>query len=79
MDKYYVSRPKRNNNNSHLCFPSLTRSLNDLLSFSIYLEDGKNKEIEFNSGEVEMSILNFEIDIFLRWAEELDKIKHCNK
>ena len=57
---------KEINNNSHLCFPSLTRSLNDLLSFSIYLEDNKNKEIEFNSGEVEMSILNFEIDVFLR-------------
>ena len=42
---------KEINNNSHLCFPFVTRSLNDLLSFSIYLQDDKNKEIEFNSGE----------------------------
>ena len=38
-------------NNSHLCFPFVTRSLNDLLSFSIYLLDDSNKEIEFTSGE----------------------------
>ena len=39
------------NNNSHLCFPFMNRSLNDLTSFSIYLPDDKNKEIEFESGE----------------------------
>ena len=38
------------NNNSHLCFPFVTRSLNDLTSFGIYLQDDNNKEIEFNSG-----------------------------
>ena len=42
---------KEINNNSHLCFRFVTRSLNDLLSFSIYLQDDKDKEIEFNSGE----------------------------
>ena len=53
-------------NNSHLYFPLVTRSLNDLLSFSIYLQDDKNKEIEFNLGEQKISILNFQIDVFLR-------------
>ena len=42
---------KERNNNSHLCFPFVTRSLNNLLSFSIYLQGNKNKEMEFNSGE----------------------------
>ena len=56
---------KERNNNSHLCFPFLTKSLNDLLSFSIYLQDHKNKEIEFNSGERKISILNCQIDVFL--------------
>ena len=50
-----------------------------MLSFSIHLRDDKNKEIEFNSGEQKISILNFQTDVFLRWAEELDRIKHCNK
>ena len=34
-----------------MCFPFVTKSLNDLLSFSIYLQDDKNKEIEFYLGE----------------------------
>ena len=42
---------KEINNYSHLCLPFVTRSLNDLTSFSIYLQDDKNKEIEYNSGE----------------------------
>ena len=41
---------KEINNNSHMCFPFVTKSLNDLFNFSIYLQDDKNKEIEFNSG-----------------------------
>ena len=57
---------KEINNNSHLCFPFVTRSLNDLTSFSIYLQDDKNKEIEFKSGEQKISILNFQIDVYLR-------------
>ena len=60
-------------------FPFVTKSLNDLLSFSIYLQDDKNKEIEFNLGEKKISILNFQNDVFLRSVEELDKIKHLNK
>ena len=58
------------NNNSHLCFPFLTRSLNDLTSFSIYLQDDQNKEIKFNSDEQKINILNFQIDIYLRWVKE---------
>ena len=57
---------KEINNNSHLYFPFVTKSLNDLLSFSIYLQDDKNKEIEFNYGGKKISILNFQIDVFLR-------------
>ena len=57
---------KEINNNSHLWFPFITRSLNDLTSFSIYLQDDKNKEIEFNSGEKKISILNFQIDVCLK-------------
>ena len=37
---------KEVNNNSPLCFSFITRSLNNLLSFSIYLQDDKSKEIE---------------------------------
>ena len=57
---------KEINNNSYLCFPFITRSLNDLTSFSMYLQDNKNKEIEFNSGEKKVSILNFQVDVYLR-------------
>ena len=57
---------KEINNNSHLCFPFVTRSLNDLTSFSIYLQDGKNKEIEFISGERKISSLNFQVDVCLK-------------
>ena len=53
---------KEINNNDKI----VTRSLNDLTSFSIYLQDDKNKEIEFNSGEQKISILNFQIDMYLR-------------
>ena len=57
---------KEINNNSHLCFPYVTRSLNDLTSFSIYLQDDKNKEIKFKSRKQKISILNFQIDVYLR-------------
>ena len=53
---------KEINNNDKI----VTRSLNDLTSLSIYLQDDKNKEIEFNSGEQKISILNFQIDMYLR-------------
>ena len=34
---------KEINNNNYLCSPFVTRSLNNFLSFSIYLQDDKNK------------------------------------
>ena len=57
---------KEINNNSHLCFPFATKSLNDLVSFSIYLVDDNDKELDFTAGEKKISILNFQIDVFLR-------------
>ena len=42
---------KEINKNSHICFPFITRSFNDLTSFSIYLQDDSNKKIEFKVGE----------------------------
>ena len=39
------------NNNSHLCFPFITRTFSDLTSFTITLQDDQNKKIEFESGE----------------------------
>ena len=56
---------KEINNNSHLCFPFITRSFKDLTSFSIFLQDDTNKKIEFKSNEKNPSIFNFQIDIFL--------------
>ena len=56
---------KEINNNSHLCFPFITRSFKDLTSFSIFLQDDTNKKIEFKSNEKKPSIFNFQIDIFL--------------
>ena len=35
---------KEINNNSHLCFPFITRSFSDLTNFSIFLQDNKNKK-----------------------------------
>ena len=60
-------------------FSVLTRSLNDLTSFIIYLQDDQNKEIEFNSGEKKINILNFQIDVYLRLIEEKKQIKQHNK
>ena len=67
---------KEINNNSHLCFPFATRSFSDLASFSIFLQDDRNKKIEFTSGEKKISIFNFQIDIFVTLAslEELSKL-----
>ena len=42
---------KEINNSSHLCFPFVTRTLSDLTSFTINLQDDQNKKIEFKSGE----------------------------
>ena len=53
-------------NTNHICFPFVTRSFNDLTSFSIYLQDNQNKKIEFNTEEKKISILNFQIEMFLQ-------------
>ena len=42
---------KEINNNSHICFPFIKRSFNNLTSFSIYLQDDSNKKIEFKERE----------------------------
>ena len=56
---------KEINNNSHLCFPFITRSFSDLTSFNIFLQDDQNKKIEFKEGEKKISIFNFQIDVYL--------------
>ena len=43
----------------------MVKSFSDLSSFSIYLQDYNNKKIEFKSGEKNISIINFQIDIFV--------------
>ena len=50
---------KEINNNSHLCFPLITRSFSDLTSFSIFLQDDQNKKIEFKEGEKTYAFLIF--------------------
>ena len=42
-----LEEQKEINNSRHLCFPFSTKTLNNLLSFSIYLLDDNNKEITF--------------------------------
>ena len=56
---------KEINNASHLCFPFVTRTLSDLTSFTIQLQDDQNKKIQFESGEQKTCIFNFQIDIYL--------------
>ena len=51
---------KEINNNSHLCFSFTSKSLKDLLNYSIYLVAENNKEIDFTAGKKKISILNFE-------------------
>ena len=58
-----------NNNSEHLSFSFVTSTLNDLLNFSINFIDDNNKTIEFNTGETKISILNFKIEVFLKWTE----------
>ena len=60
-----LEEEKEINNCRHLCFPFTTKTLNDLLSFSIYLLDHNNNEITFVDGE-KKSIRNFKIDVLLR-------------
>ena len=59
--------------NTSLYFPFTTRSFSDLTSFNIYLQDDSNSKIEFKSREKKISIFNFQIDIYLIWAEKIDE------
>ena len=52
-------------NNRHLCFSFSMKTLNDLLSFSIYLLYDNNKEITFEDNKKKISILNFKTDFFV--------------
>ena len=61
-----LGEQKEINNIRHICFPFATKTLNDLLSFSIYLIDDSNNELTFLAGEKKIRILNFKIDVFLR-------------
>ena len=56
---------KEINNNNHLCFLFITRTFSDLTSFSIFFQDDQNKKIEFDTNEKKVSILNFQIDVYL--------------
>ena len=47
------------NNNTHLCFPFITKSFSDLSSFRIYLQDNNNKKIELKSGEKKLVFSTF--------------------
>ena len=62
---------KEINQSSHLCFPFITKSFNDLTSFSIYLQDISNEKINFESNEKKVSIFNFQIEIFLSLVDNL--------
>ena len=54
----------KDKNSVHISFSFETKSLADLLSFSLYLIDGQNNKITFNDGETKIIILNFKIEIF---------------
>ena len=47
----------------HFAFNFITRNISDLLKFSITLVDGSNKKIQFNKGEENIPIINFDIEI----------------
>ena len=52
-------------NAEHLAFPFKALSLKNLLSFSIFLIDENNKEIEFAEGENKINTVNLIINVFL--------------
>ena len=75
---------KEINNNSHLCFPFITRSFSDLTSFNIFLPDYQNKKIEYKDGENEISITIYKysklsnrhlFDIMVKKFKNQQKIK----
>ena len=46
-----LEEQKEINNSRNLCFPFIIKTLNDLLSFSIYLLDDNNEEFTFVDGK----------------------------
>ena len=60
-----LEEQKEINNSRHFCFPFSTKTLNDLLSFDIYILDDNNKEITFEDNEKKIGILNFKTDVFV--------------
>ena len=61
-----LEEQKEINNCKNLCFSFTTKTLNDLLSFSINLLNDNNKQTTFAKNLKEITILNFKIDVFLR-------------
>ena len=55
------------------------KTLNNLLSFGIYLIDDSNNELTFLADEKKISILNFKIDVFSRWIEDLNQVGQTSK
>ena len=60
-----LEEQKEINNSRHFCFPFSTKTLNDLLSFDIYILDDNKKEIAFEDNEKKIGILNFKTDVFV--------------
>ena len=56
---------KELNISNHICFPFVTKTFSDLTSFTILLLDYTNNKIEFKRGEKKVSILNYQIDVYL--------------
>ena len=76
---------KEINNNSHLCFPFITRSFKDLTSF--FLQDDTNKNIEFKSSKKKKKVFStFKLTFSymsrqaikdLRWRQQI-KLEQIN-
>ena len=56
---------KELNISNHICFPFVTKTFSDLTSFSILLLDDANNKTEFKQKEKKVSILNYQIDVYL--------------
>ena len=56
---------KKLNISNHICFPFVTKTFSDLTSFSILLLDDANNKTEFKQREKKVSILNYQIDVYL--------------
>ena len=52
-----------NRDSNHLAFTFITKSIADLLQFSVTLLDGAGKQITFGSNETKLPIINFTIQI----------------